>query len=74
MGYTGGIPGKMYGNYWYQESRCAYVRDLKQYVYKAMMHYYKLNNLYPKQVFVYRGGASEGEFRIVCLYLKKTHF
>lgn len=67
MSYTGGTPGKSFGNWWYQQSRCAHIKNLQPYVVRALSQYYNLTNVYPRQIFVYRGGVSEGEYCIVSL-------
>lgn len=72
MSYTGGTPGKSFGTCWYQQARCSYIKNLKSNIVNALRHYYNFNNVYPRQVVVYRGGVSEGEYRIVSLKVKSS--
>uniref|UniRef100_A0A915E2V3 Uncharacterized protein n=1 Tax=Ditylenchus dipsaci TaxID=166011 RepID=A0A915E2V3_9BILA len=65
MSYTVGHPLRMRGTYWCQKSRVTHIHQLAANVKEAMMNYYAQVNRFPQHLMVFRGGVSEGEYRIV---------
>jgi len=48
-----------------QESRLTYIKLLQDHVVEAIRKYHGACNRYPQHLMVYRGGVSEGEYRIM---------
>uniref|UniRef100_A0A915EWM8 Piwi domain-containing protein n=1 Tax=Ditylenchus dipsaci TaxID=166011 RepID=A0A915EWM8_9BILA len=65
MAYTLGHPLKMRGTYWCQQSRVTHIQQLADNIKEALNVYASQMNRYPQHLVVYRGGVSEGEYRIV---------
>uniref|UniRef100_A0A915DPU7 Piwi domain-containing protein n=1 Tax=Ditylenchus dipsaci TaxID=166011 RepID=A0A915DPU7_9BILA len=65
LAYTLGNPVDIGGTYWMQQPRVAHVEDLKLQVVQAMLNFKNKMGSLPKHLIVFRGGVSEGEYRIV---------
>jgi hypothetical protein len=65
---------RMRGTYWMQQARTTTMREqsvqpLIDNIRKAIMLYESQNDHFPDHIIVFRGGASEGEFKRVSLFL-----
>lgn len=65
MAYTLGEPVDMTGHFWYQEPRLAIIQDLQRNIIKAMRSFANKTGNPPREIVIYRGGASEGEYPMV---------
>jgi hypothetical protein len=60
----------MRGSYFYQTPRLTIANDrqcrpLINNIKKALLQYHEENGAYPEEIWVYRGGASDGDFKKV---------
>jgi hypothetical protein len=62
-----GHPVMMRGTYWYQESRVTHIQteQLSAQLQVALKNYRENIKSFPKHIFVFRGGVSEGEYQTV---------
>uniref|UniRef100_A0A915DWN8 Piwi domain-containing protein n=1 Tax=Ditylenchus dipsaci TaxID=166011 RepID=A0A915DWN8_9BILA len=73
VAYTLGHPVKMRGTYLLQESRVTYIQTLKDTIKMALYNFADERERFPTHMFVYRGGVSEGEYRII-VHREKSAF
>jgi len=63
--YTCGHPVKMMGTYWMQQTRLTYIENMREEIKSAIRNYSKHAKSSPQHLIVFRGGVSEGEYRIL---------